>query len=382
MKFGRNFLVVVTVLQLLCCKEPFDPSVESGSGSYLVVEGIISTTGTSTIRLSQSLQISDNNKIKNLPGAEVRVEGEDSSIFPSTDEGNGVYTIPHLNLAIGQKYRLRITIPGGKEYLSDFTTAQATPAIDNVEWVRDDKGVSISVDTHDPGNNTRYYMWDYEETWETRSYDYSNFKVVNAGVNLRLDPRDTVEANQMYTCWKTARSTNILVSSSANLSSDVISDFPLVHIPAATEKLGVRYSILVRQYALTRPAFEYLQRMKKNSEQMGSVFDPQPSEARGNIRCITNPDEPVIGYISIAPVSEKRIFIRRSDVRQWNYSLGCETGYVLRHPDSLKNVFSRGDNIPISEEYSNGGEIVGYYYSNSVCMDCRITGSSIKPAFW
>lgn len=381
MKVGRNFVILVTILQLLCCKEPFDPSVKSGAGSYLVVEGMISTSGTSSIRLSQSLGISAGNSIKSIPGAAVLVEGEDNTTVRLTDQGNGLYSASQLNLTVGQRYRLRIIIPGGKEYLSDFNTARVTPAIDNVKWSRDDEGVDIYVNTHDATNNTRYYMWEYEETWETRSFDYSSFKVVQTGSNLRIDPRDAAEADQMYTCWRSGRSANILIATSAKLSSDVISDFPLVHIPAGSEKLGIRYSLLVKQYALTRQAFEYLQRMKKNSEQMGSVFDPQPSEARGNIRCITNPDEPVIGYVSIAPVSEKRIFIRRTEVPQWNYSPPCETGYVVRHTDSLKKVFANGENIPINEERANDA-VAGYYYSSTPCMDCRITGSSIKPAFW
>lgn len=384
MKFGRNFLIIVGILQLLCCKEPFDPSAENGAaGPYLVVEGIVSTTGISTVRLSQTLGISGGNSPRLITGAAVQLEGEDNSIFALSDNGGGLYKSMPLNLVVGQKYRLRITLPGGKEYLSDFSTARATPAIDNLRWGRDEKGVTIYVNTHDPANNTWYYMWDYEETWETRSYDYSSFKVVTSGNNLRIEARDTAEANLLYNCWRNSRSANILIASSAKLSSDVIADFPLAHIPQATEKLGIKYSILVRQYALTREAFEYLNRMKKNSEQMGSVFDPQPSEARGNIRSVTDPDEPVIGYLSIAPVAEKRIFIHRNELPQWNYSVPCEMGYVKNHTDSLKAVFANGQNIPISEEKSlSSSSTVGYYYSTTPCMDCRLTGTNIRPAFW
>src|SRR3712207_6958843 len=30
-------------------------------------------------------------------------------------------------------------------------------------------GVTIFVNTHNPENNTRYYRWEFDETWENRS---------------------------------------------------------------------------------------------------------------------------------------------------------------------------------------------------------------------
>lgn len=378
MKAGKLFLLVAAIVQLLSCKEPFEPAVKNGHGAFLVVEGVISTSGPTTIRLSRTINVSGANDPMPVEGASVMVEGDDHTSFPLRYAGDGTYQAPQLNLATGQGYRLRIRTPEGKEFLSDYNTARANPDIDHVIWKRDDQGVGIYVNTHDPDNNTRYYRWEYVETWQTRSYAYSSVKFTPSWQGLTRPPE---EAEQLYTCWKTTPSTNILISSSARLSEDVISDYPLVRIPNDDEKLAIRYSILVRQYALTREAFEYLQRMKKNSEQMGSIFDPQPSEARGNIRCLTDPDEPVIGYVTVSPVFERRIFIDRSDVPGWNYMFACVMDDVKNHKDSLEAVFGHGDNIAI-EPIEQEGKVTRYIYSTAQCMDCRIFGSNIKPDFW
>jgi hypothetical protein len=45
--------------------------------------------------------------------------------------------------------------------------------------------------------------------------------------------------------------------------------------------MAVRYSINVRQYGLTKEAYNYWQIIQKSSQQSGSIFDPQPAQVIG-----------------------------------------------------------------------------------------------------
>ena len=102
--------------------------------------------------------------------AEVNIEGENHETFPLYENGNGVYvSSAALNLNSNEKYRLQIKTRDGKEYVSDFATVKNTPAIDSISWQRENGGLKIYVNTHDPQNNTKYYQWKYEETWEIHS---------------------------------------------------------------------------------------------------------------------------------------------------------------------------------------------------------------------
>ncbi len=59
--------------------------------------------------------------------------------------------------------------------------------------------------------------------------------------------------------------------------------------------------------------------MKGNTENVGSIFGSQPNEITGNIHCVSNSSEPVIGYIGAGRSQHERIFISNSDMPSgWN----------------------------------------------------------------
>jgi len=185
----------------------------------------------------------------------------------------------------------------------------------------------------------------------------------------------------MYRCWQSYVPTNIMIGSTARLSEDIIYNYPLSFIPDDSWKLQSRYSILVKQRALSKGAYDYLENMKKNSEQLGSIFDPQPSTSNGNIHCVTDSQEPVLGYIYSSTIVQKRLFIDRSEVGDWNYRFFCEEISVLNNKDSLALFFSRGGYLPTSE-VRNGPSISRYKGSSTLCVDCTVRGTNVKPDFW
>jgi hypothetical protein len=162
-----------------------------------------------------------------------------------------------------------------------------------------------------------------------------------------------------------------------------VDNFPLALIPNRSEKLGIRYSMLVRQYAISREAFEYLTLMKRNSEQIGSIFDNQPSDIIGNIKCISNPNERVIGFITISQIVQRRIFINNNQVPNWNFSLTCNPLVIRNHKDSLQAAFLTGSNLITTYNVSLSGAIESYNANTALCLDCRTRGgSNVKPSFW
>ena len=377
----RNYITTVILSILffsLACKKPFIHDGITESPSLLVVEGVINTAGQTTIYLSRTLKLADKLKASSEIKAKVQVEGQNNTIFPLTETAAGTYSAPQMNLNPNQQYRLRIKTASGKEYLSDLMTVRTTPAIDSVNWEKTTEGVKIYVNAHDSKNNTKYYQWDYQETWEIRSSAYSE----NIYKNGVMVARDQNEMLALFTCYVTEKSTGLLIASTAKLSSDVVHRFPLVTIQNRAEKLDVRYSILTKQYAIGQEAFEYLSIMKRNSEQQGSIFDIQPSEINGNIKCISNPNEMVIGFMTISGIMEKRIFINYTQVPGWNFNMNCGTLTVPNRKDSLDAYFKDGKNLVTISNLGASGKIETYNGSTANCLDCRLKGSSIKPAFW
>lgn len=370
-------------LLFVTCKKPYLPPAVSSSNSYLVVEGVINSGNDSTfIKLSRTVKIENGDTTNTERGATVSVESAGGTSYALTETKPGLYAAAPLNLDGTKTYRLKIRTKNGNQYLSDAVEVKPTPPIDKVNYVVKNDGLQLNVSAHDATEKTHYYRWDYEEDWRFHSKYKSGFKVLNDSVVPR-----TV-ADEVYYCFGNHKSNTITIASSTKLAQDVIADAPLTNIPSSSQKISMRYSILVKQYALTREAYGFYENMKKNTEQLGSIFDALPSELTGNIHNVNNPTEPVIGFVSVGTVQTKRIYINNADLPKWEtaYPEQCHQDSALfSRPfvgDEVKAYIIKGLAMATSQLINEKGFILGYFRTDFICADCTLTGKLKQPAFW
>jgi len=189
-------------------------------------------------------------------------------------------------------------------------------------------------------------------------------------------------------------SSNIILNSTAALTQDVAYKAPITTVAANSEKLSIKYSILVTQTALTKEAYIFWDNLRKNTEKLGSIFDAQPSQILGNIHNIADASEPIIGYISAGTRQSKRIFIKKSDLPpgyrfEYPYTCKIDTAYLKSSTKPLVSTVL----IPTSSPYialadttlpgTNPPILVGYTYSGKPCADCTLNGGRVpQPSFW
>ena len=101
------------------------------------------------------------------------------------------------------------------------------------------------------------------------------------------------------------------------MNENRIIDHKLITIPRYDDRFSYIYSVLVHQYALDRKAFEYFQNIQKQIEDMGGLFAPQPTEIKGNITCLTHPEEIVIGYINACRKQPAVYISTRMNLQKW-----------------------------------------------------------------
>jgi hypothetical protein len=375
------------IMLLAACKEKYESPVVSPVTGYLVVEGIINGGSAPTVLTLSRTSKLNNRNLQFESGALVKLEGEDNTSYNIIETGAGKYSATSLNLNKSKKYRLYIKTNDGKEYLSDYEVVKTTPPIDSISWKRENRGLELYVNTHDDQDNTRYYQWTYEETWEIHSPFRSALKFYIVQVSptenyYTLGFRDSATFSfdpKIFFCWQFNSSTNLLFGSSAKLSKDVI-NLPIEIIPTGSRKLSVLYSIKVTQNSCTKAGYEFLEKMKKNTEVTGSIFDVQPSELKGNIRCISNPGETVIGFITISNTEEKRIFIRNDQLPDWAYISDCYQEEIPANSEAVQ-IAARGF-IPTLPAKYRGIDLLSFYVALPTCVDCTLSGTNIKPAFW
>ncbi|MBS1503307.1 MAG: DUF4249 domain-containing protein [Bacteroidetes bacterium] len=414
MKCGYRILAFFSLTALAVvmhsCRKPFEPPAISAPNSYLVIEGTVNSGSDSTfIKLSRTVKLSARTTVNPERNAAVSIEGDQNTSYPLTEIRPGIYASAGLNLDHSHKYRLSVQTSGGKQYVSDYVTVIDSPPIDSVHF--DSKGdqvmgpgMNVYVSAHDPTGKVQYFRWDYVETWEFTSFAQS-FYYSNGDTVL---PR----TNDIYHCYRSDTSSSILLGNTARLTRSVIINQPVNFVDYQSEKVSYEYSILVRQYALSSDAYNFYSVLRKITEQLGSIFDAQPSELQGNIHCITNPQEPVVGYFCVGNVTSQRIFVKKDQLPFWRavtfytqdncgalmsdpgdpnapcclYTFYDHVGYKHNQVNEYINYNIGHDPyylIPINAIVDpNTRAIVGYTADEPECVDCTLRGSNVSPAFW
>jgi hypothetical protein len=379
---------IYLLLVIICgtCSEPYTPEI-SKYENILVIDGIITDDpGPCEVRLTRSFKYGDKESIPEQY-ATVFITDDLGNIASMAESSPGLYrTInPDFRGITGRQYRLHVSTSDLESYESEFVELKKVPAIENLyaEFGEQagntevEQGFHIYVDTYDPENLTRYYRYDFEETWQIAVPYPSYYLVEDDQLVFRTEPTNP--------CWRTEPSEDILVTTSEQMQSDIIRKFPVHFVSTKGNRLTIRYSILVRQYSLTREAYVFWDQIRATNQDLGTLFDKQPAQIRGNIFNVNDPDAPVLGFFEASCMASERIFLTHSDVPA---GTKLTSGFVDCYAQYLiipKNRFM---------EYSNRGYCMVYDASSAEvvfglgvvatfrCCDCSFTGSKIKPDFW
>jgi hypothetical protein len=424
-KAKYNIIALLLLTMSISCKKAYVAQLTSTATGYLAVDGPIISGDSTFIKVSRTTSLSDTTQSKAELKAVVSVEDDQNKLYMLSEQGKGVYTLGVTNFSTIRKYRLDIKTSNGKIYQSDFVQMKVTPPIDSLYFKQTGpQTINFYVNTHDATNNTRYYRWDYKETWSYVSCYSPTFQYKN-GVIFPIVPGSTADIS---TCYQNAMSNEIFIGSSANITQDIITAQQLGSLVGGTVKIAHVYVMQLRQYALTEAGFKYYQNLKTNTENLGSIFDAQPSTTTGNIHCITSPTDLVLGFISASTVTAKQYNLHNTDLKfqlQSVYPTGAvSTGYfappdieactvtIAQPPQPptarispgtpwlflaapaanyslrLARTLATGDSLVITADATpdaNGviDVINSFTYAPKICVDCRLRGfTNIRPSYF
>jgi hypothetical protein len=383
-------LLLGSLLGLAGCTDAYLPEAISAPPSYLVVDGFLNSQGVTTIKLSRTSAIAAAASPPTEAGATLFIEEEAGPRFPLAEGGRGSYTSAVLALNPARRYRLHIRTQAGREYASDFVAVKATPPIDNVVWRAESSGLHLFVNTHDASGATQYYRWEYDETWEITPPYSPTVEFVSPIIRPIAVPYPIM-------CWGNQHSTAIQIDKTTALNQDVVANYPLRQLPPTSERLYTRYSLLVQQHALSREEYEFWDLLRKNTESLGTLFDPQPAQLTGNVHALNSADEAALGFVGAHSVTEKRIFISRNELPAWRVPSGYEScippdtvflvgpaGPLPNPTQILQAAFGSTSGLQPIDLLDNAstGQPDGYTAALRDCIDCRTRGSAVKPSFW
>lgn len=385
-------LVCVGLLSFLMhCIDPVDIDIPE-QAPLLVVDGLITDKpGPYFVRLSESSQLNEF-QVNPVAGAQLVIEEEGGGSASLTEIEPGYYLTDSLDIRgeVGKRYRLVVSFGADRNYQSDWIQLKAAPPIGDIYYefgfLSNERipvqGANLFLDTRDPENKTRFYRWEYEETW-------IHIAPFASGL-LFLGNGETEQGPAFPLCYNSARSNNIFIASSVSNTEDVISKFPIKTVSGFGSELRYRYSFLAKQYAMDESEFLFWKSVQEANENTGTLFDRQPQSTTGNMIRLENNDEPVLGFFSVSGYAEKRIFIERQDlpleaVIGEQYIQTCFIGSDTFFPplETERDVFNAINGGFVFFNFYRNPDIAGWIVSTKGCTDCREAGGTIeKPDFW
>lgn len=321
-KYLVIFLVAATFIS---CQEVFVPEVEEVE-PFLIVEGSISTLNTShTILISLSSKFQHNPLIKGVNSATVYVDDEFGDRTYFYNIANGVYrtdTAETFSARLGRSYVLTIEMDDGNIYQSDPQTVVACPEISSLycnfgveSILRENaygeafespfEGIGVYTGTQGilPFNN--YYFYKY--------LAYEQHKTT-----IRLGINDVFLYGHRRLSGK--YSSNLVIGNADEFGNyalrtkkvlfiakeDMVTYDP--RIPDTIELISTRFEGLIfklQQYSLSPDAFEFWNDAVTQLEAKGRLFDPVSPQLHGNIRCVSDSLQKVVGVFYASDVSER-----------------------------------------------------------------------------
>jgi len=368
----------LALLVMTACVDPYPAPGSLGNTKYLVVDGYLNASKDSvSVTINYSVPLDEGISSPPEEGANVSITSSSGESISLNEVDRGLYVASNLTLNTSDNYKLHILTKAGTSYSSDAITLRPAPVIDSVSWKAElgtlEPGIRFYVSGHDPTGQTNFYRYLYTEEWEYRADFNSDFKKDGYMPVVRM-PNE-----QVYTCWKGSHSTEVIIVSTKNLTSDVVSMLPMTFINYGSIQLSRMYSINVKQMAISQTEYEYWQLIKKTTESLGGLFDPLPSQVTGNVHNDNNDKEQVLGWFGGGYVAEKRIFVSVNDIpAQLQHVVKdviCETKYF-----KLSELNQVGDLVWVS---SVGIPPTGYTAASPACADCTfLGGDNKKPSYW
>lgn len=370
---------------LVSCIYPFEAEYNKDEARKLVVEGDILLGSLSTVKLSYMAFLDEYSPLQ-MYECTVRVEDSEGNQYPGKYNFNsGIYTVDMSRCPASPdvEYRLFIQDREGRQYASDWQKPRRAPVIDDVSHELDGIMVNFNLSVHS-NDGEQYFRWYFDEDWEYRVYYNAQYQYVpptteEDNPNGYLVPFTDGE-NTRY-CWKTGSSSALYFTTTKELSIDAVTEKNFYRINKDNQKLSILYAMTVKVESLSEDSYRYWHNLSTNSENVGNLFSPIPSEMRGNIHSLSDPSELVLGFINVSTVSEKRIFVDNEVTKYYDVPWHLEEDEVSQviAPEDWKSAYYGKYRMrPISK-----GEGMDYYWAPIQCVDCRYQGGTKnRPSWW
>lgn len=362
------------------CVYPFEMGTGMSDGRLVVVGDIV--LGEKSLFTLSTLQSLSGDDVSEVPPADVTVEASSGAVFHGVPSGDGSYVVDLSSADESLEYRLCAKVrhdSGTRNYASEWLPSAGRCSIDSLYYYVDglDGSLCFAADLSS-GGSCRHYDISFQETWEYCSDLFATYYYVpfssGGGANGHLERY--LNGENVYYCWNTRRSRGSMTVGTDDHTSDRLLRHGVVRMSNDDKRISVCYRLDLVVSGISEDTYRYRSHMSDMSSFQGDLFSPVPSEIRGNVRCVEDEGEQVVGYVGVM-----------TSVKASIYELDSETKFYKAPRKLVETEVYPEEEWPAL--YQRGMLVIGgtpsegYYWAKDECVDCRLKGGTkTVPEGW
>ncbi len=308
-----------TVAGFLSCKDIFDADDIESVEKIPVILGSVYEGETPAVTLTWASSYLDD-KIEYIHDATVEVRDDlgNSTAMVETERGKYVAVDSSFIGLAGRSYVLHVVTPDGREYESSSELISRGPEIDSLyaEVVHrtdyltgvygdlipvDVKGLDIFVSIHRNTDSLCYFRYSANVVTEitytlapNSMFPIEVYEWESGALNSIYDVRFSYKSDMVQVVPEHKLGFTEFVYNSS-LSSD-----------AQTAPYTYAWIVSLKVYPVSRNVYQYYQSIAQQLGSNNQMFAPVPSQVRGNMTCLTDPDSKVVGVFEAS--SSTRVY--------------------------------------------------------------------------
>lgn len=321
----KVLLYVLTCLLASSCIEPYEAELKDTMVKRLVVDGGICSDSHCSFLLSQTIPLNDKTlSAQPIPDAKLTICGEDGTKYKTTHGESGRYEVVVGHLDPAKTYWIEIEWKG-YHFSSTPLKPVYTPSIAQLDFKqeRTDKMVDILMTVNNPNAEEEIHLSvTYQEYWEIYTpYCTNAIYVPEQDTIIMLDKR---KGERIDHGWCSNRSTKPMIISSEQYIDNQLKGYRLYTIDHTDDRLQTCYYTKVNIVGINQDEYEYEKVRLRQTNDMGGLFSPLPSELPTNIHC-TDGDIKVIGFVGVrGNVASKDMYINTDQVEYRSLHKACK----------------------------------------------------------
>lgn len=380
----RTIVLILAACAMNSCVESFEPKTEIFEDALIIEATITNEVKQQEILLNRAFRFEEFVPVPEENASVIIIDNlQNQYSFQEITPGKYL-SVLDFGAEKGRSYQLLVTTSSGVEYASEPTFTPQTSEIHALKASRidnEEEGMSIFVE-YNASQTSTYYRYKYEETYQIIPPDWNSQMLAYEGPIIVVKARERDE----QICYKTDVSKNIILNIPQESNENNIPRFPVRFVQRSNYIISHRYSILVKQLAISEESYNYLEKLSESNQDENVFSQTQPGFFRGNVYSKSNSDERVLGFFHVVSESSERLFFNYQDFFPDEplppYVDYCNPFVArLETPQGVPNIHEliAADAIRYHSTGPNFGE---FFVVPRICGDCTVLGAITVPDFW